>query len=148
MTKSATFTEALIHVLETDPRPFANIARQTNLLPGAPRARDYSDAEIDQLNTGFVRMLLEALRQEDRKARTMFTEEVIPNFVRQGETPLSLIRWNASYLVLFGPALASSVPSEYGSEVLDWFAGFAGPYLTDVLRASFKASASVRAAVP
>jgi hypothetical protein len=145
MTKPATFADALIHVLETEPRRFVEVAKQTNDLPGAPRARDYSDAEIDQLNIGVVRMLLEDLRQESPKFRTMFTEVAIPSFVLQGETPTSMIRWNASYLVLLGPALASSVPREHCADVLRWFAGFSGPYLAEVLKAALQASGASKA---
>jgi len=142
MTATAvTFTKALIHILETDPRRFIDVARQVNVLPGAPRARDYTDAEIDQLNSGFVRILLESLRREEPRFRTMFMEVAIPSFIGQGETPHSLIRWNASYLVLFGPALAASVEPEHQREVLSWFAGFCGLYLAEVLRAASGASA-------
>jgi hypothetical protein len=147
-TKSAAFTEALIHVLETEPRRFVEVAKQTNVLPGLPRARDYTDAEIEQLNSGVIRMLLEALRDEEPKFRTMFTEVAIPSFIRQGETAVSLVTWNTSYLVLLGPALAASVRPEHRAEVVNWFAGFSGPYIADVLKAASGESAASRAISP
>jgi hypothetical protein len=139
-TESETFREALFRVLEAEPRQFIAVATQTNALPGAPRARDYNEAEMDQLNSGFVRLLLEALRNDDPKFRSMFMEVAIPSFIRQGETPASLVRWNVSYLVLFGAALAARVRSEHQRDVLNWFAAFSGLYLADVLRAASKAS--------
>ena len=142
MPQSATaWTDSVIHVLATNPGQFIDVTRQTIGLPGVPRTRTYSDPELEQLNNGFVRILLEAVRNEEPKARSVFIDHAIPSFVRAGETALGIVHFTVSYLVLFGSALAASVPSEQRADVLAWFSEFSGGYVTEVFQAALEASA-------
>ncbi len=145
MHPSASCAHSVIHVLETNPGQFVSIARQTSRLPGVPTARDYSDAEIEQLNRGIVNILLEAVRNEQPKARAVFFEHAIPSFVLEGETPANMVHWNTSYLILFGSALAACVPAEHRAQVLAWFSGFSGAYVADLLQAASEAAAGLQA---
>jgi hypothetical protein len=132
--------DAIAQVLEANPARFAGVARHVNRLPGTHRARDYVDAEIDQLSSGMVRILLEAVRNEEPKFRALFMDHAMPSFIREGETTLTLVRWNASYLVLFSAALADAVPAQHRTGLLEWFAEFSGVYIADVLRAGIEAT--------
>jgi hypothetical protein len=132
--------DRVIHVLETQPGQFIDVTRQTIGLPGVPRTRNYSDAELEQLNNGFVRILLEAVRNEEPKARSVFMDHAIPSFVLAGETALGIVHFTVSYLVLFGSALAATVPSEQRADVLAWFSEFSGGYVTEIYQAALGAS--------
>jgi hypothetical protein len=145
MTAVATSTEALIHLLETAPEQFLAVARQTKLLPGIVQARDYTNAELEQLNNGLVRMLLEELRDEPRAFRSTFMEVAIPSFIHAGETTASMVQWNAGYLVLLGAALATALPNQHRAATTRWFAGFAGAYMRELLEATLEASRALRA---
>ena len=138
-------TDSVIQVLETTPGQFTDVTRQTIRLPGVPSKRTYSEAELEQLNNGFVRILLEAARNEEPKARSVFIDHAIPSFVLAGETALGIVQFTVSYLVLFSSALVASVPPSQRADVLTWFSDFSGGYVTEILQAALKASAGKEA---
>jgi len=145
MTSTATtFTEELIRLLDSEPRTFIDAAHETDRLPGMFRARDYAEAELEQLNSGMLRLLLEALRNEPPTFRTIFLEVAIPSFIREGEGPASLIRWTSSYLFLLGSALSVGIEPQHRHAFTLWFAGFTGSYLADLLRAAIEASGAAQ----
>jgi len=140
MPQSAKATASVTHVLETRPGQFIDVMRQAIRLPGAPSKRTYSEAELEQLNNGFVRILLESARNEEPRARSVFVDHAIPSFVLAGETALGIVHFTVSYLMLFGPALAATVPPLQRADVLTWFSEFSGGYVTEILQAAVGAS--------
>jgi len=128
--------DSIISALESNPEMFAEIAHQTERLHGKPTVHDYTNVEMDQLTSGFIRMLLEAARNDEPKFRTLFMEYAMPALVLGGETAATLVMWNARFVVLFGSALAAAVPPEQREGALEWFAEFSGSYVGDVMRAA------------
>jgi len=104
-----------------------------------PGLKAYTRVDMEQIISGLLAAIVEALEESSREQLTFFVETVIPGLIQNGESLSTIVHGTLVFITCVTADVSLSLQPEHRDEVIPWLANFWGEYASALVASGFRA---------
>lgn len=121
-------------------RQVALVDLATIAVARTPGLKPYTRSDMEQIISGLLAAVFEALEERGREQLDFFVETVIPGLIHNGESVSTIVHGTQLFISCVTADVSQTIPAEHRDEVIPWLANFWAEYLSALVESAVLAS--------